>query len=72
MGGASKVSADQALGSDTDTSASNAGTPGMLSSGHYPPEVIEAAKPHLTGDVVADEDILGFYMARHSMIHGGG
>jgi hypothetical protein len=45
---------------------------GMSNGGKYPTEVLEAAQPYLTGDAVADEDILGFYMARHAMIHGGG
>lgn len=38
---------------------------------HYPEEVLRAAGPFLTGDATADEDILGFYLVRHNMLHGG-
>lgn len=48
----------------------------MLDSGptkgkEYPEEVLRAAGPFLTGDATADEDILGFYLVRHNMLHGG-
>lgn len=37
----------------------------------YPEEVLKAAAPFLTGDATADDDILGFYLVRHNMVHGG-
>lgn len=37
----------------------------------FPEEVLRAAGPFLTGDPTADEDILGFYLVRHNMLHGG-
>ena len=44
---------------------------GTRSKGKYPKEVMDAAAPFLTGDATADEDILGFYNVRHTMLHGG-
>lgn len=66
------VAAGGSSRSGTAEIAAKMSSVGIGGGAKYPPEVLEAAKPYLTGDAVADEDILGFYMARHSMIHGGG
>jgi hypothetical protein len=36
-----------------------------------PSEVLLAAQPFLTGDAQADQDILGFYLARHEILRAG-
>ena len=68
----SGAAGDPSRSGTSGTAVKVQGSVGGSGGGRYPPEVLEAAKPYLTGDPVADEDILGFYMARHSMIHGGG
>lgn len=62
----------QAAVPTTSAGVSKASAVGRGNRVNYPPAVLEAAKPYMTGDPSADQDILGFYMARHSMMQGGG
>jgi hypothetical protein len=39
-----------------------------LTEQQVPASVLDAARPHLTGDTQADKDIMAFFVARHKVL----